>query len=288
MTSNPRASKKPRASNPKISNPKESPPQLADTELTGEVTSEPLTFWLEPDTLPSLLERHTASLRRWRALLLTMTALCTVSSVLLFATTFFVGIALLLMAAGGFSLLVAMFLQLRLQQRQHFLRRQARALQVTLSDHQLELRNARWSLALTYDDISYCAWCAHHTLAMPALCIVTPVFTVMLQGFARSNGLHAALQVLATGQAYPTLVKARAFLLASVGVLLGLAFWQRHHPWGFLLPPLLLFATDIYALRLPQQITGLERFRPRRHWYLRPRIALTLLTLAWSMWLVWF
>lgn len=245
-----------------------------------------LTFWLEPDITPRLLEHYTASLRRWRGLLLTITALLAVGSVVSFATVFLWVFGMFLLGVGSTTLTLASLLQLRLLGRRRFLERQARALRVTLGERQLELRNARWSLALAYDDISDCDWCTHAKLGIPALCVVTPAFTVMLQGFARSSSLHTALQVLITRRGQHRRAYARALLLAGVGVLLVFTFWQRHHPWGLLLPPLLLFATDLYALRLPQQVTGLEQFRPRRLWYLRPRMVLTLSTVAWSVWLL--
>jgi hypothetical protein len=245
-----------------------------------------LTFWLEPDIMPRLLENHTASLRRYRALLLTLTALLVVGSVIAFATVFLWVLGMFLLGVSSIILVLASLLHLRVRQRQGFLTKQARALRVVLTERQLELHNARWSLTLPYDDISSCDWCTHSKLGIPALCLVTPAFTMMLQGFARSRGLHAALQVLISGQKQPAQNRARAILLAGVGLLLALAFWQRHHPWALLLPPLLLFAADLYALKLPQQITGLERFRPQRRWYLRPRIVLTLLTVTWSVWLL--
>ena len=260
-------------------------------ETKTDVSPELLTFWLEPELTARLLEHRTASLRRWRALLLTVTTLLAVGSVISFATVFLWVFGMFLLGVSSITLLLAAILHMRLRQRQRFLDRQARALRVVLRERQLELHNARWSLALAYSDISDCNWCTRTTLGIPALCVVTPAFTVMLQGFARSNGLHAALQVLVTGQRQPVQDHAQATLLTGVGALLALAFWQltfwqRHHPWGLLLPPLLLFATDLYALRLPQYITGLERFRPQRRWYLRPRMVLTLLTIAWSVWLL--
>jgi len=264
----------------------ESQPETKTPEIKTDVSPELLTFWLEPELITRLLEHRTASLRRWRALLLTVTALLAVGSVISFATVFWWVFGMFLLGIASVILLLAAILHMRLRQRQRFLDRQARALRVVLRERQLELHNARWSLVLAYSDISDCNWCTRTTLGIPALCVVTPAFTVMLQGFARSNGLHAALQVLVTEPRKPAQNHAQATLLAGVGALLVLAFWQRHHPWGLLLPPLLLFATDLYVLRLPQHITGLEGSRPRRHWYLRPRMVLTLLTVAWSVWLL--
>lgn len=236
-----------------------------------------------------LLEHHTASLRRWRALVITITILLAFSSIILFLTVSLWLVTRLFVGACAVTLMIATALHGRLQGRQRFLAKQVQALHVTLTERQLELHTHRWSLALAYEDISYCDWCSRHKRfsGIPALCVVTPAFTVMLVGFARSEGLRAALQVLVPEQTHRQVKWARATLLASVGVLLAVAFWQRHHPWALLLPPLLLLFADVYALRLPQQVTGLERFRPQRYWYLRPRMALTLLTLTWSVWLLW-
>ena len=251
--------------------------------------AEPLTFWLEPASLPRLLEHHTAALRRWRALFISTTVFFALVSGVFLLSSLWVT-ATLFASASGLGLLIATAFHVRSAQRRNFLQQQARALHVTLGN-QLELHNSRWSLALAYDDIRHVNWCSAHQKRrsnIPTLCVITPAFTVLLQGFARSEGLQAALEVL-TPEPTPTPVsRARAILLTGVGLLLAFAFWQRHHPWGLTLPPLLLFAADLYALRLPQPITGLERFRPRQNWYMRPRIALTLLTIAWSVWLVWF
>lgn len=261
-------------------------PDAPHARVQREATAELLTFWLEPDIIPFLLKRHTATLRRYRGLLLMLTTLLAVASIIAFASVFLWVLGMFFLGISSLTLVLASVLHLWLRQQQQQLKKQARALHVMLTERQLELHNARWSLALAYDDISSCDWCTHSTLGIPALCLVTPAFTVMLQGFARSRGLHAALQVLISGQKQPAQNRARAILLTGIGLLLALAFWQRHHPWALLLPPLLLLAADLYALKLPQQLTGLERFRPQRRWYLRPRMVLTLLTVMWSVWLL--